>query len=323
MTGLPHRPPVFQSSTNIIISKYQDKKFSLLKDIRDGTYVSLVGEVRKLWGNLTGTQMYLTDYTSNNLLFDYKSEDVRMEGREGDEHGYLANVQKSGWKGPFGKMTIQISLWPPHDSFVNAEVSEGDIVLVRNLHVAFKNQCLEGKLHTDRRFPQQVDVRKVLQSDPLVLAMKARQSEYEEHKLTAGNKKGGSHKAEKKKKRKERKERQARMQQEGGDDDTPDPAAGSIQEIGIPKKGKMNANSKLMMQVSRDFHNTNMILRSHSWERTPAIFDHSRILEYTLPPNSQCLGQRNHPPLHKSKSPFLRPRRRFPTHQRPRLRTLP
>jgi hypothetical protein len=238
MMSPPKRPA--QPSTAKVISRYQDRKFSLLKDIKDGTYVSLVGEVRKLWGNLNGTQMYLTDYSSNSLLFDYKSDDGQMEGGDGDQHGYLANMQKRGWKGPFGKMTIQITLWPPHDSFVNAEVLEGDVVLVRNVHIAFMNKYLEGKLHTDRRFPQQVDVRKIPLSDPLVLAMKGRQHEYEEHKLAAENKKPSA-RAEKKKKRKER-EKQARMQQDGGGDEMPNSGAAARQETGVTMKGNINAN---------------------------------------------------------------------------------
>jgi protection-of-telomeres protein 1 len=243
MAGLP--PQRAQPSTNNVISKYQDKKFSFLKDIKDGTYVTLVGEVRKLWGNLHGTQMYLTDYTSNSLLFDYKSNDGQAEGQDGDTHGYLANTQRRGWGGPFGRMTIQITLWPPHDSFVNIEVVEGEIVLVRNVHITFRNKYLEGKLHTDRRFPQKVDVRKIPQADPLVLALEARKADYEDHKLAAENKRP-SHKAEKKKRRKQERERLARQQGSGGNE-TPDSTVETRQEKHVLAEGELDGNGKAMI----------------------------------------------------------------------------
>lgn len=243
--GLPSRPPPPQPSANNIISKFQDWKFSLLKDMQNGTFVSLVGEVRKIWGGMHGTQMYLTDYTSNSLLFEYKSDDGQAEGQDGDSHGYLSNVQKRGWKGPFGKMTIQISLWPPHDYFVNTEVVEGDIVLVRNMHIAFQGKYLEGKLHTDRRFPQQVDVRKIPSSDPLVVAMKDRQAQYEKEKLTAENKLPAQSRAEKKKKRKMRKAAQAALQQDGEGEATSDSPKGVVEENALIKKAQVNTNGKL------------------------------------------------------------------------------
>ncbi|QDS77248.1 hypothetical protein FKW77_003352 [Venturia effusa] len=251
MTGLPNRPlppalpsrlPQSQPSASNIISRNQDRKFSLLKDVQNGTYVSLVGEVRKLWGNMHGTQMYLTDYTSNSLLFDYKPDNGQAVGQDGDDHGYLSNVQKRGWKGPFGKMTIQISLWPPHDSFVNTQVVEGDIVLVRNVHVAFQSKYLEGKLHTDRQFPQQVDVRKIPSNDPLVVAMKDRQTKYEAQKLAAESRKPAQSKAEKKKRRKEKARLAALQQQNGESEETPDPAIGTEEVGGLAKKAKVNSN---------------------------------------------------------------------------------
>lgn len=245
LPGLPSRPPPSQPSADNIISRYQDRKFSLLKDIQNGTYVSLVGEVRKLWGNRHGTQMYLTDYTSNSLLFDYKPDDNQAEGQDGDDHGYLSNVQKRGWNGPFGKMTIQISLWPPHDSFVNAQVVEGDIVLVRNMHVAFQGKYLEGKLHTDHKFPQQVDVRKIPSHDLLVVAMKDRQTKYEEQKLAAENKLPAQSRAEKKKKKKKKKAALAALQQDGEGEGTTDSPMGMGEGIGLAKKAKVNANGKL------------------------------------------------------------------------------
>ncbi|KAE9983550.1 hypothetical protein BLS_004132 [Venturia inaequalis] len=240
--GLPSRLPPPQPSANNIISRFQDRKFSLLKDIQNGTYVSLVGEVRKLWGTRNGTQMYLTDYTSNSLLFEYKPDDGQAEGQDGDDHGYLSNMQKRGWKGPLGKMTIQITLWPPHDYFVNTEVVEGDIVLVRNMHVAFQGKYLEGKLHTDQKFPQQVDVRKIPSNDPLAVAMKDRQTQYEEQKLAAENRLPAKSRAEKKKKKKKKKAALEALQQNEEGEGTLDSPTDVVGGIGLTKKAKVNAN---------------------------------------------------------------------------------
>jgi protection of telomeres protein 1 len=221
-----------------------DKKFSLLQDIKDGTFVDLVGEVRKLWGTKNGTNLYLTDYTSNNLLFDYKSNEGQAAGQDGDEHGYLSNMPTKGWGGPFGKMTIQVTLWAPHDSYANADVHIGDIVLLRNVHVSFKYKYLEGVLHQDRRNPEQIDIRKLNSSDPRIQAMMQRRDQYSATMNGQGNdNKAKLAKAQKKKKRKENKKLALAGTQEG-DTPMPDPESNDADVLAFVPKTKINANSK-------------------------------------------------------------------------------
>jgi len=179
------------------------KKFTLLQDVQISSFVDLVGEVRKMWSTNNGTDLYLTDYTSNNMLYDYKPINGPATGQNGDEFGYISNRPTKEWVGPHGKMTIQVRLWYPHNTFADAEVHVGDIVLLRNVHITFKQSIIEGVLHQDRSHPTQVDIRKLPSLDPRVQAVHDRRARYQANiNGQGGENKAKRSKAEKKKKRK-------------------------------------------------------------------------------------------------------------------------
>lgn len=134
-------------------------KFSLIKDVTCDTYYDLVGQVVKLYPHSNRVELYLSDYTSNNLLWNYEwgQNDGDGSGREGDSYNYVPrNSGNRQWPGPFGKMTLTVTLWPPH-GYQN--VKENDFVHLRNVHIKWsKDAKLEGAMHSDRRYPDKIDV---------------------------------------------------------------------------------------------------------------------------------------------------------------------
>ena len=145
-------------------SKHQmgKDKFSLIKDVACDVFYDLVGQAVKIYAHNDRVELYLTDYTSNNLLFNYEwgQDDEERSNREGDEYNYIAPSSTTrAWPGPFGKMTMTVTLWPPHSYFVRQNLNESDFVHLRNVRIRFsKDAKLEGSLHSDRRYPDRVDV---------------------------------------------------------------------------------------------------------------------------------------------------------------------
>lgn len=137
-------------------------KFALIKDLEVTTYRDLVGQVVKIYPHNDRLELYLTDYTSNNLLWNYEwgQNDGDDYGREGDTYGYLPSTSSNKkWPGPFGKMTMTVTLWPPHSYYGRQNLKENDFVYIHNVHIKWsKDAKIEGVLHSDSRYPDKVDV---------------------------------------------------------------------------------------------------------------------------------------------------------------------
>ena len=134
-------------------------KFSLVKDVSVDTFYNLVGQVVKLFPSNGRVELYITDYTSNCLVWDHpEPEDGNEYSREGDEYNYIAGSSKK-WNGPYGKMTLTVTLWGNNAYFVQQNIKENDFVHLRNVHIKWsKDSKVEGALHTDRRYPDRIDV---------------------------------------------------------------------------------------------------------------------------------------------------------------------
>lgn len=134
-------------------------KFSLVRDVACETFYDLVGQVVKLYAHSDRVELYLTDYTSNSLLWNYEwgQDDKAGSGREGDVYDYVPrNSSNRTWPGPFGKMTLTVTLWPPHGQQI---VKQNDWVFLRNVRIKWsKDAKLEGVLHSDKRNPGRIDV---------------------------------------------------------------------------------------------------------------------------------------------------------------------
>lgn len=138
-------------------------KFSLIKDIMpptqgDKIFKDLFGEVRRIYKTDTRMSIYLTDYTSHDLLYDYKVGHGD-EGPDGDRFGYVQESTKT-WPGPHGKKTILVTLWDAHAVFAHRELREGNYVLLKNVHMTLdKNgSLLEGHCRGDKMNMTKVNV---------------------------------------------------------------------------------------------------------------------------------------------------------------------
>ncbi|KAI9871552.1 MAG: hypothetical protein M1830_002758 [Pleopsidium flavum] len=138
------------------------QKFSFIKDVKIDSFYDLVGQIVKKYSNNGRCELYLTDYTSNNLLYNYEWGHPEGDGaaRDGDSFGYTArNSRHQQWPGPYGKMTLQVALWAPHSYFAMDNVKEEDYIHLRNVRIKFGQDArMEGALHTDRRYPDRIDV---------------------------------------------------------------------------------------------------------------------------------------------------------------------
>jgi hypothetical protein len=171
-TNLPSaQPPVSHQPVN--------RRLALLQNVTADRYYDVVGEVVKLFNRpgYSSTDMYLTDYTTNNLFFPYTTTDAGQPDLDGS-HDPNYFTQKREWPGPWGKMSVQITLWSPNSEFANSNVSVGDFVYLRNMHVKYNEKYLEGSCFTDKRYPEKVAITILKETDSLCAALIKRKRAY-------------------------------------------------------------------------------------------------------------------------------------------------
>lgn len=146
-------------------------KFCLLKDVKPDSFYDILGEVVKVYEGSGSMTVYLSDYTANNLFYNYVWGNAgAAEPRDGDEFGYIKSKSKTAkeWPGPYGKMSIQITLFDNHADLIRDEkVHAKQWLLLKNVQIKFGRMggCLEGVLRGDRgAFEGKVQVRIIEQS---------------------------------------------------------------------------------------------------------------------------------------------------------------
>lgn len=136
--------------------------FVLIKDTQPKTYVTLMGEIVKIFTNDSEKcTIFITDYSSRKPLLDKEENDDGS--RLGDQFGHLDSFRKKS-SGFEEQETLQVTLWQPHAGLVLNKYRERDLVLLTNVHIRTarnNNQVLEAVLHGDRRYPDKVNVHKV------------------------------------------------------------------------------------------------------------------------------------------------------------------
>ena len=166
------------SSSRPVVTKATPRrdKFSWIRDLKADTYYDLTGQVVKIYPSNGVVEIYVSDYTSNQLLYDYEWKDE-------------ANMDNSfydrKWPGPFGKHTLTVTLWPPHSDFAQNSLEKNDLVCLRNVHVKYsKSGKLEGVIHTDMMFTDRLGISVISdtqkESDAKVGELLRRKSEYQE-----------------------------------------------------------------------------------------------------------------------------------------------
>jgi protection-of-telomeres protein 1 len=149
-------------STNVV------DKFRELKDLQDGRFSDLVVQVVKdpydLGDKIT---LWVSDYTENPSFFN---QSVSLEAVNGiahaDPYGYGTNGEDAasshtGWTGPFGKRSLQITCWEPHATAIrNCKISQGSWVAIRNVQIKLGHNYgnLEGYLRGDLNSPLKIGI---------------------------------------------------------------------------------------------------------------------------------------------------------------------
>ncbi|KAL2373083.1 telomere-binding alpha subunit central domain-containing protein [Blastomyces gilchristii SLH14081] len=156
-TSVPLRPLATKPFTKPFTPRRRPK-FSLIKDASCGIFVDLVVQVVKTYPeDYQRFLLYVTDYTQNKQLFNYSSEESGP--RDGDEYGYTSRPRRD-WPGPYGQMTLQVTLWEPHSYYARQNIKENDFVVLQNVNIKIGRMSgvMEGSLHTDRHFPEKIQV---------------------------------------------------------------------------------------------------------------------------------------------------------------------
>ncbi|KAL5929422.1 hypothetical protein PoMZ_02057 [Pyricularia oryzae] len=166
-------------------------KFSTLENITEGNFydiiVQLVKDPYDMFGTLT---CYVTDYTTNSRFFN-QTTDGKGRGRaerDDDPYGYTAKFQinniesASAWPGPYGQMSMQLTCWDPHASYIkDNKLGAGTWVRFQNVHIKpGKNGInLEGFLRQDQKYPERIKVEILEDNDSRLKDVLRRKQEYE------------------------------------------------------------------------------------------------------------------------------------------------
>lgn len=152
---------VSQSQRKSSCARVRSDKFSTIIDVEHDKFYDLIGQVIKIYPSYNDVELFITDYTPNVLLHNYEWGGGGQGGesyREGDEYNYLPRSSKN-WPGPFGKVTLMVSLMSPHSYFATSNVRENDFVFLRNVRIKQSSRrTLQGTLWQDDKYPERVDV---------------------------------------------------------------------------------------------------------------------------------------------------------------------
>lgn len=150
-----------------------------VKDLVAHRFCQLLGQVVKLkTSNHENCILYLTDYTENELLAEYKKPGEDDQGAEGDPHNYMKRYNNNDWPGPWGKHVIEAVLWEPHAGFARETLKPGDIILLTYVRPK-ETRYLEVAVHQDRKFKDKIHIRVYNnQDDEHTRALMKRRAEY-------------------------------------------------------------------------------------------------------------------------------------------------
>lgn len=233
-------------------------RFALIKDCSPGQYVDLVVHVVKTFQESSMFQLYVTDYTSNDQLYERgeppdRNEDGENEGTLGDEFGYLGPPGgQRRWRGPWGKMTLSVALWKPHDAWASRHVKENSYVYLKNVHIKTSRLTgeLEAAIHTSKFDQRKINVEIIKEDskDARFLALKKRKEQYWQQHNADQQGENSKSKKNAKKKKKEKQKKQQQQQQQQQEQEAKREADQPAIEASIQSKANIpNPNSKLPM----------------------------------------------------------------------------
>lgn len=191
--------PTVQEFETLQIQSGNYDKFSELKDVEHGKFYDLIVEVvKEPYDSVGMMSMWVSDYTENDTFYkhSFKGGNI-VKGQDADryEHTSKFPAEKSPgeWGGPFGKRSMQITLFDNHVAVIRDEkIGKGAWISLKNVQVKPGNngQNTEGFLRGDRnsKFESRIRISRFdLHEDPelldsrLKIAIK-RKRDYEEQR---------------------------------------------------------------------------------------------------------------------------------------------
>jgi hypothetical protein len=156
-------------------------KFKLVEEFRPKMFADLCGVVVKKFPAQYGCDLYITDYTSNDMMRYYpKPEEETEQERDGDTFGY-SGPPKREWRGPYEWYVLKVNLKPPHAQYAIHSVDEGDVVLVQNVkgNAYQEGAHLEGDMWPEWDDPNKIKIMNLKKSNvPEIQALRAREEKY-------------------------------------------------------------------------------------------------------------------------------------------------
>ena len=201
------------------MESFWDKRYvQICQGQHGGSSVMLIGEIVKLFDHYPYLDVYLTDYTSNELL----AERTNVQ-REDYSHYF---------KGPEGRMTLKIEVHEPTRSWIRENMREGSLAMLRNVQckIGHGNMTrvgdLEATLWKDKRFPEKIFANKPLQDDVRVQKLMENKREYygdamPENAFDAldGDQAADSNMSKSKRRREKEKQKKGKSSVQDGEDD--------------------------------------------------------------------------------------------------------
>ncbi|CAN9335836.1 unnamed protein product [Alternaria alternata] len=128
------------------------RSVSLIKDLQIDDYYDVRAQVVNVYYYQMGGQVDLkvTDYTPNEQMYNYADPE--------QEQNHFASDRD--WKGPYGCLTLNVTLYGANANWVRENLGNGDYVFMRNMRVKISHKgFLEGAIREDRQNPSKVDIR--------------------------------------------------------------------------------------------------------------------------------------------------------------------
>ncbi|EME85736.1 uncharacterized protein MYCFIDRAFT_213975 [Pseudocercospora fijiensis CIRAD86] len=143
----------------------RNPKLKAIKDLRghEKAWADIYAIVIKTFGTANGCDLYVTDYTENQAVRRYTYPEEEVDSiRDGDVYGYNG-PKKKAWRGPWGHFVYKVNLKAPHARFADANLNEGDVVLLKNvkMRITPENAFLEGDMWPDDKHPEKIQIQKV------------------------------------------------------------------------------------------------------------------------------------------------------------------
>ncbi|KAG9197590.1 hypothetical protein G6514_001253 [Epicoccum nigrum] len=159
------------------INTLNRRKEALIEDLTFDKFYNVKALVVNTYYTNHGTvELKVTDYTANKHLYEYVDPEIDRE-----------RAWRRDWRGPFGQVTMNVTLYEPHATWARGNIRDGDFIFLRNLRTKqSRSNLLEGVLHEDRDMPDQVDVRKLF-NESAIEEIEKRRAAYEQRRPERGS----------------------------------------------------------------------------------------------------------------------------------------